>query len=685
MRSGNVYKSCIALAVVALYVAGPAFSANCTAPITANTSTTQTVSGGATCTVNSSVTVSATADNSSQPFTLSTGTQAAPTTLINNGTIAVNVGKGPPRAVQSSGTGGWLVIQNNAGATISTNNNDTIAAGQGSSSVSSVILTNAGTIISAAGGQAVNFNKITQLTGGANSVSNSGLIQATNSDAVRTGYNGTVSNSGTIKSIAVGGSGSDGIDAQGNSGLSVMNTGLIQGGRHGITGGTNSDNAIVNLVIGVTNSLNGTIQGDDGAGINIDGLGAAEVVTISNAGNIFGTGLSRDGDGVDVDGIVNLTNTGTIRSLNSFTSSGTEFSEGVTVGGGMISNSGTIQGSVASGNSSALGRGITIAGVDKDSAGNPIPVQAPYTATTITNSGLIKGDSDSAIVFSSALSSGFSHTITNQAGGVIQTGGASAAAIVTAADNVTITNSGTIDGASSGKAITGGSGNLVLEVLGGSASILGNVQGGSGTNTARLNPGAGGSFSYSGSLSNFSQVEIQGGSVTLSGANTYTGTTRITGGTLLLDGAGRLAAGSALDLAGGALELVDAGGANGQSFSSLLLSDSSAIMLGSSSITFGGLGGVTAGETLTVTGWSAATSPGYALRFYGNLAGDANFQALIGALTINGQAAVVSFDDTYTNVSAVPLPGTLVLLLSGLGLAGLITRRRDGALMSRGC
>ena len=63
-------------------------------------------------------------------------------------------------------------------------------------------------------------------------------------------------------------------------------------------------------------------------------------------------------------------------------------SEGVTVGGGTINNSGTIQGSISNptGNT-GVGRGITIAGVDKDTNDNPIPVQAPYAATTITNSG----------------------------------------------------------------------------------------------------------------------------------------------------------------------------------------------------------------------------------------------------------------------------------------------------------
>ncbi len=669
-------------------VGARAATAACPPNVTSNTSNNLTVGNGATCTVGATVNVT----NSTAGVTMSGGTSTSPTTLVNNGTIEIT-GSGSGRAVQSSSTNASLVIQNNLGATISTNNNDTVAAGTGSTTVSSVLLTNAGTIVSAAGGQAVNFNKI--VNGATNSVVNlsSGLIQATGSDAVRPGLNGTVTNNlgGTIKAIAVSGSSSDGVDAQSNSGITITNaadagigtgTALIEGGRHGITGGNTDTTTDGTFLMSVTNNLGGIIQGDDGSGINIDGFSAKEVVTIVNHGTITGNGLSRDGDGIDVDGLVNLTNTGTIRSLNSFSATGTEFSEGVTVGGGTISNSGTIEGSVGAGNTSALGRGITIAGPDQDSNGNPIPIQAPFGAATIINSGLIKGDSDSAIIFSSSIASGFSHTITNQAGGVIQTGSTIAPAILTAADNVTITNAGTIDGSSSGKAITGGAGNLTLTVQGGSASILGDITGGSGTNTATFDPGTGNSFSYNGSISNFGTVETTSGHVTLSGVNTYTGTTRISGGTLTLAGANRLSAASALDLAGGTLEIANAGGANGQTFASLTLSGNSVIDLDSTtSLTFGALGDVASGKTLSVIDWSASSSPTYAFRLLGDDSTNAEFLALVGDTTIDGLAATFHFDGTYTDVATAPLPSTCGMLLTGLGLLGTagLWRRRRGA------
>ncbi len=91
----------------------------------------------------------------------------------------------------------------------------------------------------------------------------------------------------------------------------------------------------------ITNYAGATIQGDDGSGINLDGVDNTEQITITNHGTIQGDGVTGDGDGVDVDGVVNLNNTGTIQSLNALN----DTSEGVTVGGGTIINSGTIEGS----------------------------------------------------------------------------------------------------------------------------------------------------------------------------------------------------------------------------------------------------------------------------------------------------------------------------------------------------
>jgi hypothetical protein len=656
------------LAAVLPLTATSVFAANCPPNPTGTSGTVLTVNG-TTCTVNTGVTVNVTS-GSNPTVTLTGGTSGSPTTLINSGTIE-QTGSAANRAVQTSGTGSVIVIQNNLGATISTAANDAIAIGQGSTSVASVSLTNAGTIQSfgAGAGQAVNFNKILLAP---NSITNSGSILANGSDAVRTGINGVVINSGTIKSTQVLGSSSDGVDAQSNTGAQITNnaSGLIEGGRHGITGGAVDSSH--SFTTSITNNAGATIQGDNGSGINLDGFNALQTATITNHGTITGNGVTGDGDGIDVDGVINLTNTGIIKSINSVGAA----SEGVTVGGGTIVNSGTIEGDVAAGNTAAVGRGITLAGVD--TSGTP---EAIYANSVVANlsGGLIKGQSDSAIAVDGPASGSFHVTVNNSAGATIVGGGTANAAIRTGADNDIINNSGTINGSSSGKAIDLGAGNNTLNIIGGSASIIGDINGGNGgTNAMTMNLGTGGTLSYSGSLSNFNSVELQSGSATLSGVNTYTGKTVVTGGTLTLDGANRLSALSALSLNGGTLKLANAGGANGQTFASLSLTDNSFLDLGLSSLTFNDLGLISGGKTLTVTDFSPGSSPDYAFRFLGDDTSSASFLALIGATTIDGVAATFKFDGTYTDVAPVPLPGSLGMLLSGLGLLFAIRRRRGG-------
>ena len=387
-----------------------------------------------------------------------------------------------------------------------------------------------------------------------------GVITAADADAVRIGANGVIHNDGTIHGFnAAGGSGADGIDAQTNSGVTIVNAfsnngssaNLIEGGTHGITGGNTTTGS---YTMSITNNANGTIQGDDGSGINIDGINGSELVTVTNAGLISGHGVTGDGDGVDVDGLVNITNTGTIVSLSSLN----DTSEGVTVGGGTITNSGTIEGSVinTSGTNTAVGRGITLAGVDKDSNGDAIPIQKIYANTTVTNSGLIKGDSASGIaILGISGTTNYSVTITNTLGGVIEGGGAvavidgSSAVTVSgtgtaSANNETVINYGTIKADGTGKAISLGMGNNSVQIVGASASVVGDMSGATltGTNTAALtiDPTAGHSFSYGGVISNFTSVEILSGTVTFSGANTYNGTTTIDAARLDLSGAGTI-------------------------------------------------------------------------------------------------------------------------------------------------
>jgi len=677
----------LALAALALT---PAYATNFS--VTAG----QTVTSGQTLGSGSGQTgsVAATGTLSVSGSTVAVTISGASATLTNSGTIAQT---GTGRAIRDNTGVANLTVTNNVGAIIQTADADVI---QMNKSPASVTFNNYGTLTSLnaskGGSQAIDFNAILS---GSNIFNNyaTGIAQAAEADAVRPGVNGVVNNDGTIKATSTTGSSSDGIDAQTNTGLVITNaatiaSGLIEGARHGITGGNsvadiNGNPTVANgaYAMSVTNNTGGTIQGDNGSGINIDGLNGNEVVTIANHGTITGKGVTADGDGVDVDGLVNLTNTGTIKSLSAFN----DTSEGVTVGGGTIVNSGTIEGSIdpANGNT-GTGRGITIAGIDKytdtNNVDHIVPVQAPYAATAIANSGLIKGDSDSGIAFTSQLASGFSHTIDNQSGGTIQGGGTLVAAIVTAADAVTINNAGTIDGSSSGKAIAGGAGNLTINVTGGSAAILGDIVGGSGTNTLTIDPGVGHSFSHSGAIGNFASIGL------LSGTTTLADTVSLAGGshTLTVANAATLTPGLAtLSLtsgalavqAGGTLSFTLGGAAAGSGYSQLVFGS-----VNSDTLT------LAAGAQLSLqlaNGFTPTANEQFVLVDVANassaIAGTFSGLAEGGFVTVGSTTFAVSYVGGTGNdltLTAVPEPAATAALVGAVaGLGALVWRRRSRA------
>lgn len=581
--------------------------------------------------------------------------------LDNQGTIAQT---GSGRAVRDNkGTTG-LVINNGAAGLIRTADADVIQVGGNGSAT----LNNRGTLLSlnasAGGAQAVDFSSMT----GANTINNyfGAVMTAHEADAVRPGVNGQLFNAGTIQSLTSAGASSDAIDGQANSGIRVINAGLVSGGRHGIT--AEQADAAAAFTLHVTNDAGGIIRGTSGSGINVDGFNGRQVVTLVNAGSIFGNGVTGDGDGVDVDGLVDITNAGTIRSLNAFSApgAGMAFSEGISAGGGRIVNTGTIEGLVNAGNGNAVGRGITLAGNDIASGPLAGTREGLYGDATIVNHGLIRGQGGAAIVAVGA-ASGHTVTIDNRAGGQVIGGGNGTAAIQGGADVTFLTNAGTIDGAG-GRAIALGAAANTVTISGGSAAVAGDIDGGGNAgSTMIVDAGAGHAFTYAGAIAGFGSVTYRSGIVTLSGQSTYQGYTIVAGATLTLVGANRIDAGSALVLGGGTLDLA---AAPAQTFARLGLADSSTIVLGGSMLTFDGLGSVTGNATLTVL------DDGGTLRFLGDYSGNAAFANLMRVTTVDHMAVRYSFDGVYTNVQAVPEPSALALLLGGFGVLGVWARRR---------
>ncbi len=590
-------------------------------------------------------------------------------TLNNYGTIKQT---GSGRVIRDNTGVSSLIINNgsitNSTALIQSADADVIQMNQAAGSVT---LNNYGTMTSlnpsAAGSQAVDFNAITT---GANTVNNfaTGILQASQADAVRPGVNGLVNNSGTIISTSTNGSSSDGVDVQSNTGVTVVNannwssstpstpgSGLIEGARHGITGGPGSDSA---FTTSVTNNLGGTIQGDNGSGINLDGFSALQGATIINNGTITGNGhdfsgnlVSRDGDGIDVDGIANITNTGIIRSINAFSipADGVAKSEGITIGGGTVINSGTIEGLVASGNTNAVGRGITFSGNDITTGALAGTREAIYGNAVVNNNsgGLIRGQSDSAIAVEGPASvSGFTVQINNNSGATIQGGGATNAAIWVRSDNVptnpniTVTNRGTIDGSSSGKAIALGQGNDTVQLFGG--TVIGTIDGGAGNNTLQTN----GTQSFAGgTILNFQNLNVLGGTTSMNGSNTFTsGTTVASGGTLIVG--------------------------TSEAYNSARLSGNVTVFSGATLAGHGGIGGTVTNNGTVAPGGSIGTltvSGNYVQNSGGNLTTSItpaanSVLAVTGTASLAGSFTIDAGSGTYTKKTYT--------LLTSSGLSG---------------
>jgi hypothetical protein len=315
-------------------------------------------------------------------------------------------------------------IRNEAGATISGGAGGvrlTSAAG----TTGELYLYNAGTI---EGGstRAVELNNLRATTIKITNAAGATISNAGSADVVRPGNDGAASisidNAGTILARVIAGASASGdaIDLQpvdGGLAATILNrgTGVIEGGKHGITGANDAT---------ITNLLGGQIIGRNGSGINFDtetADGDTAVTVINNgliSGRYDGYG-DGDGDGVDVDYVVVISNRGTIEGVSADNID--DFADGIAAGGGTIRNfaGGFIYGET---------NGILIDDGDRNGA---------YAETRLNNAGEITGLLNAGV----QLIGDFDDSITNS--GTITGLNFS---IDTGAGNDKVVNSGTLDG-----------------------------------------------------------------------------------------------------------------------------------------------------------------------------------------------------------------------------------------------
>lgn len=367
-----------------------------------------------------------------------------------------------------------------------------------------ISLTNSGTMTGTEK-QAIDLRYMLQTSA---TITNNGTISASQKGAVKLGNNATVINNGTIETTAAG-----------ENGITAKNYDPADDGintfAHGLDLANNSGGKIIGMKHGVTGegeasiSNDGRIEGRGGSGLNWDWDATLQqddkyVVTVVNGkdGIITGTGdaASLDGDGVDVDYIVNLTNAGTIMAKDSFGSA-----DGLAIGGGTVTNTGTITAS----NSNANGQAYGILVDDSDGSN-------AFESIRITNSGTIEG--------------------TGANGTGIR--------IVSDKENYISMEGGTITGGS-GQAVIMGSGDDVFSYSGG--TVNGSVDGGAGFNTMVFQL-AETDLVFSSDLKNFNSIHIQdsslspGASVTLENLTITMDMASLNGETPLfsLEGAGSL-------------------------------------------------------------------------------------------------------------------------------------------------
>ena len=389
----------LAVLAAALFAGAAPGALATTFSIISNSTTPQSLTGSETGSVASGVTLTT---GTATPTVGWAGSGTTNPTLTNSGTISSTGGRAID--MNTAMTSGSFTLNNNAGALINSGAKDGFAIRKAIGN-GTVTVNNSGTIsetgiTGATNGQALDFDSNNSAS--SHIVINNfagGSISASDSDAIRPGINATINNYGSITA----GNASDvlGGNHSSNDAIDFQTTTNVGGVVNNYTGGSSITGARAGITGKVTAQIynEGTITGQDGAGLNFDTTTGG--MSITNKGTISGTGVTADGDGVDIDYLVSIDNYG---AINAFGSVAGETQEALAIGGGTVNN---FAGATLSGSD----RAITV----NNSAATP---GSAFGSTTIYNEGTITGGTVGAINILST----FANTLTNKGtitGGVV--------------------------------------------------------------------------------------------------------------------------------------------------------------------------------------------------------------------------------------------------------------------------
>ena len=463
-----------------------------------------------------------------------------PTTPLSDASHSVTATQagavGPSSAPSSADT--FTISVPPAGSTISTSTAGPVVL---SAASNPLYITSTGAVTSTGSGT----NGINGGTGTAWSIINAGKIASSGGDGVSLASASTINNKGTLSgveavvlraggtvmnaanaSISSSGNGA-GVYIAGAAGT-VTNAGAVSAVYHGVfmaAGGS------------VSNAASGSISGQHNGVLFKNQAG-----TVTNSGNISGTGSGGTGVYLQNSGAVTNTSTGTI--------TGHQFGAFVEGGFASVANYGSISGASYDGIVLGLGGTVTNAAGASITGGNNGVYVKYRAAGTVTNSGHIAGTASGSTGVDLAHGGSLTNTSTGSITGI-------SFGVFLAGAAATVTNAGTISGGSYAVDFTASATNRLI--LDPGAVFVGNVTANSsGTNTLELAGGSGaGSIGGVGTaFKHFQTLAVDAGAIwTLTSTNTAP--TVLDNGTLNI--AGSLVVSSAINPASTGIFQLQAG------------------------------------------------------------------------------------------------------------------------------